>query len=204
MHAPSERAGGESRRIGNKRKADKITRSAAEDFALLTSRTTSEHHAADFLSTVSNVIYFIPKLIYTFSVNFWPSADAAVILLSGCSVHTLSVAANSWITSLKERSTQLVPYGTSAVTANCPRSWPLISATRLWRSDSNYCRRGRVSSAAASTAPSVSLCPAMCAASKRFQDEEEQSCHSFSVFLQWKLRNVLVGDYSELDIIRSN
>ena len=67
---PSERAGGESRRIGNKRKADKITRSAAEDFALLTSRTTSEHHAADFLSTVSNVIYFIPKLIYSFSVIF--------------------------------------------------------------------------------------------------------------------------------------
>ena len=67
---PSERAGGESRRIGNKCKADKITRSAAEDFALLTSRTTSEHHAADFLSTVSNVIYFIPKLIYSFSVIF--------------------------------------------------------------------------------------------------------------------------------------
>ena len=57
---PSERAGGESRRIGNKRKAADITRSAAEDFALLTSRTTSEHHAADFLSTVSNVIDFIP------------------------------------------------------------------------------------------------------------------------------------------------
>ena len=54
----SERAGGESRRIGNKRKAAEITRSAAEDFALLTSRTTSEHHAADFLSTVANVIHF--------------------------------------------------------------------------------------------------------------------------------------------------
>ena len=65
---PSDRAGGESRRMGNKRKADKITRSAAEDFALLTSRTTSEHHAADFLSTVTNVIYFIPKLIHSFSV----------------------------------------------------------------------------------------------------------------------------------------
>jgi hypothetical protein len=65
---PSERAGGESRRIGNKRKAEDITRSAAEDFALLTSRTTSEHHAADFLSTVSNVIDFIPKLVYSFSV----------------------------------------------------------------------------------------------------------------------------------------
>ena len=54
----SERAGGESRRIGNKRNAAEITRSAAEDFALLTSRTTSEHHAADFLSTVANVIHF--------------------------------------------------------------------------------------------------------------------------------------------------
>jgi hypothetical protein len=62
----SERAGGESRRIGNKRKAGGISRSAAEDFALLTSRTTSEHHAADFLSTVSNVICFKPKLIYAF------------------------------------------------------------------------------------------------------------------------------------------
>jgi hypothetical protein len=57
---PSERAGGENRRIRNKRKAEDITRSAAEDFALLTSRTTSEHHAADFLSTVTNVIVFIP------------------------------------------------------------------------------------------------------------------------------------------------
>ena len=53
---PSERAGGESRRMGNKRKAAQITRSAAEDFALLTCRTTSAHHAADFLSTVTNVI----------------------------------------------------------------------------------------------------------------------------------------------------
>ena len=32
---PSERAGGESRRIANKRKAKEIMRSAAEDFALL-------------------------------------------------------------------------------------------------------------------------------------------------------------------------
>ena len=56
---PSERAGGESRRMGNKRKAAAISRSAAEDFALLTCRTTSEHHAADFLSTVANVIHFI-------------------------------------------------------------------------------------------------------------------------------------------------
>jgi hypothetical protein len=52
---PSARSGGESRRAGNKRKAANITRSAAEDFALLTTRTTSEHHAADFLSTVTNV-----------------------------------------------------------------------------------------------------------------------------------------------------
>jgi hypothetical protein len=34
---PSERAGGESRRAGNKRKAAQITRSAGEDFALLIS-----------------------------------------------------------------------------------------------------------------------------------------------------------------------
>ena len=54
---PSERAGGDSRRMGNKRKAAQITRSAAEDFALLTCRTTSAHHAADFLSTVTNVIH---------------------------------------------------------------------------------------------------------------------------------------------------
>jgi hypothetical protein len=51
---PSERAGGKIRRIANRRKAEEITRSAAEDFALLTTRTTSEHHA-DFLSTVGNV-----------------------------------------------------------------------------------------------------------------------------------------------------
>lgn len=54
---PSERAGGDSRRMGNKRKAAEITRSAAEDFALLTCRTTSEQHAAEFLSTVTNVIH---------------------------------------------------------------------------------------------------------------------------------------------------
>jgi hypothetical protein len=65
---PSERAGGESRRIGHTRKAADITRSAAKDFALLTSRTTSEHHAAEFLSTVTNVIVFLPKLVYSFSV----------------------------------------------------------------------------------------------------------------------------------------
>ncbi len=48
----SERAGGESRRHGLKRKAGEITRSAAEDFALLTARTASARYAADFLSTV--------------------------------------------------------------------------------------------------------------------------------------------------------
>ncbi len=53
---PSDRAGGDSRRIANKRKDEAITQSAAEDFAMLTCRTTSEHHAADFLSTVTNVI----------------------------------------------------------------------------------------------------------------------------------------------------
>ena len=55
MDPASERAGGESRRTGLKRKAADITRSVAEDFALLTSRTTSESQAADFLSTVANV-----------------------------------------------------------------------------------------------------------------------------------------------------
>ena len=49
----SERAGGEARRTGLKRKAAEISRSAAEDFALLTCRTSSESHAADFLSTVT-------------------------------------------------------------------------------------------------------------------------------------------------------
>ncbi len=51
----SERAGGESRRTGLKRKAGEITRSAAEDFGLLTTRTASARCAADFLSTVRNV-----------------------------------------------------------------------------------------------------------------------------------------------------
>ena len=62
---PSERAGGEGRRIANKRKANEITRSAAEDFALLTTRTTSEHHAADFLSTVGNVSPVVSTFIYS-------------------------------------------------------------------------------------------------------------------------------------------
>ena len=51
----SERAGGDGRRAGLKRKAGEITRSAAEDFALLTTRTSSMRYAADFLSTVGNV-----------------------------------------------------------------------------------------------------------------------------------------------------
>ncbi len=37
----SERAGGDGRRAGLKRKAGEIARSAAEDFALLTTRTSS-------------------------------------------------------------------------------------------------------------------------------------------------------------------
>jgi hypothetical protein len=38
-------------------KAGEITRSAAEDFALLTARTASARYAADFLSTVENVSF---------------------------------------------------------------------------------------------------------------------------------------------------
>ena len=57
MPVASERAGGESRRTGLKRKAGEITRSAAEDFALLTTRTSSMRYAADFLSTVGNVSF---------------------------------------------------------------------------------------------------------------------------------------------------
>ncbi len=55
----SERAGGESslRRLGLKRKAGEITRSATEDFALLTARTASARYGADFLSTVGNVSF---------------------------------------------------------------------------------------------------------------------------------------------------
>ncbi len=53
----SERAGGESRRLGLKRKAGEITRSVAEDFAVLTARTASARYAADFLSTVGNVSF---------------------------------------------------------------------------------------------------------------------------------------------------
>ena len=41
-------AGGESRRLGLKRKAGEITRSAAEDFTLLTARTASACYAVDF------------------------------------------------------------------------------------------------------------------------------------------------------------
>jgi hypothetical protein len=39
---------------GLKRKAAEITRSAAEDFALLTTQTVSSRYAADFLSIVTN------------------------------------------------------------------------------------------------------------------------------------------------------
>ena len=61
----SERAGGEFRRTQLKRKAGEISRSAAEDFALLTTRTSSMRYAADFLSTVGNVSFsnVMPKYI---------------------------------------------------------------------------------------------------------------------------------------------
>jgi hypothetical protein len=67
----SERAGGESRSTGFKRKAGEITRSAAENFALLTTRTSSMRYAADFLSTNGNVSFsdvmpkYIPKHLNT-------------------------------------------------------------------------------------------------------------------------------------------
>jgi hypothetical protein len=62
------RAGGESRRLGLKRKAGEITRSAAEDFELLTARTASVRYAADFLGNVSFTLkdlnhLNIPKII---------------------------------------------------------------------------------------------------------------------------------------------
>ena len=53
----SERAGGEGRRAGLKRRAAEITRSAAEDFALLTTRTSSMCYAAYFLFTVGDVSF---------------------------------------------------------------------------------------------------------------------------------------------------
>ncbi len=53
----SEWAGGESKCLGFKRKAGEITRSAAEDFALLTARTASARYAADFLVTVGNLSF---------------------------------------------------------------------------------------------------------------------------------------------------
>ena len=62
LPAASERAGGESRRTGLKCKAAEITLSAAEDFALLTSRTTSARDAADFLSTVGNVSFMFHEI----------------------------------------------------------------------------------------------------------------------------------------------
>jgi hypothetical protein len=55
----SKRAGGDGRRAqaGLKRKAGEITISAAEDFALRTTSTSSMRYAADFLSTVANVSF---------------------------------------------------------------------------------------------------------------------------------------------------
>ena len=71
----SERAGGESRRSGLKRKAAEITRSAAEDFALLTTQTVSARYAVDFLSTVTNVILiFFRNLNISIYFNFYVAA----------------------------------------------------------------------------------------------------------------------------------
>jgi hypothetical protein len=52
---PSGRCGGESRRASIKRKASGITRSTAEVYALLTSRTCSIEEAAEILECFGNV-----------------------------------------------------------------------------------------------------------------------------------------------------
>lgn len=82
MPVASERAGGESRRTGLKRKAGEITRSAAEDFALLTTRTSSMRYAADFLSTVKNVSFsdVMPKYIpnHLNTSNFYLNSNCYV------------------------------------------------------------------------------------------------------------------------------
>ncbi len=65
----SERAGGEIRRSGPRRKAAENTLSAAEDFAFLTTHSTqtvSARYAADVFCTVANVrLIFLntPKLL---------------------------------------------------------------------------------------------------------------------------------------------
>ena len=56
---PSERCGGESRRVLLKRKASRITRSTSEVFAYLTSKTSSIKEAADVLECFGNVSLFM-------------------------------------------------------------------------------------------------------------------------------------------------
>jgi hypothetical protein len=53
----SERAGGEIRRTGLKRKVGDITTSVPEDSALLTTRTASARYISDFLSAVGNATF---------------------------------------------------------------------------------------------------------------------------------------------------
>lgn len=52
---PSERCGGEARRLLLKRKASKMSRSLSETFAYLTSKTASAQEATDVLQTFGNV-----------------------------------------------------------------------------------------------------------------------------------------------------
>ena len=61
---PSERCGGESRRALLKRKASCITRSTAETFAYLTSKTSSIAEAADLLECFGNVSICYHRHIY--------------------------------------------------------------------------------------------------------------------------------------------
>jgi hypothetical protein len=70
----SKRAGGESRRLGLKRKAGEITRFAAEDFALPSACTASARYVADFLSIVGNVSFSHKDLKlskYSTRINFF-------------------------------------------------------------------------------------------------------------------------------------
>ena len=70
---PSERCGGESRRPLLKRKASQISRSVAETFAYLTSKTASQEEAAQILEgfgNVSLVFLLFDGNLTTYSVYF--------------------------------------------------------------------------------------------------------------------------------------
>jgi hypothetical protein len=97
---PSERCGGQSRQALLKQKASHITRSTAETFTYLTSKTKSVEEAADVLESFGNVSLCVLFFLHISHVN------AFYVLL-----HILHITADQCFSPLlRQRMCHIIPY----------------------------------------------------------------------------------------------